>query len=51
MICQITDREKQRNLKKLLSKRWGGREGNQSLYNTDMKPELDHHAQFFKNGC
>ena len=26
---------------------WGGREGYQSLYNTDMKRELDHLAQFF----
>ena len=26
---------------------WGGREGYQNLYNTDMKRELDHLAQFF----
>jgi xylose isomerase len=26
---------------------WGGREGYQSLYNTDMKRELDHLARFF----
>jgi len=26
---------------------WGGREGYQCLYNTDMKRELDHLAQFF----
>ncbi len=26
---------------------WGGREGYQSIYNTDMKRELDHLAQFF----
>jgi len=26
---------------------WGGREGYQSIYNTDMKRELDHLGQFF----
>ncbi|MFM8327792.1 MAG: xylose isomerase, partial [Pirellulaceae bacterium] len=26
---------------------WGGREGYQNLYNTDMKRELDHLAKFF----
>ncbi len=26
---------------------WGGREGYQSIYNTDMKRELDHLAKFF----
>lgn len=26
---------------------WGGREGYQSIYNTDMKRELDHLARFF----
>ncbi len=26
---------------------WGGREGYQNLYNTDMKRELDHLARFF----
>ena len=27
---------------------WGGREGYQSLLNTDVKRELDHMGQFFK---
>ena len=27
---------------------WGGREGYQNLYNTDMKRELDHLAKFFR---
>ena len=27
---------------------WGGREGYQSLLNTDIKRELDHMAAFFK---
>ena len=27
---------------------WGGREGYQSLLNTDVKRELDHMAKFFR---
>ena len=30
---------------------WGGREGYQNLYNTDMKRELDHLGAFFHMAC
>lgn len=30
---------------------WGGREGYQNLFNTDMKRELDHLSQFFHMAC